>query len=416
MATSLDVKDHNEKYVLKTSEFALKLKEYSNDMAKLIILIKNLYALPKGTHLEFPSEAGSIKLRRSDLKHFESKLNKKLMEFKKYFKYSMKKTHARPKPWLFKGIYTPVVAGAALKKFFSDPRANFGPLSPRYASLVGEGRDAEAREFLLLAKQKAQTAIADLNRAYQNYEAKVAEANSKTSDKDKKVELEKAQAEYYKDRKDYDDYRNLTFAYENSVGANGVVDETTFAQWLQSSLSDQLPLLKGNGYVLRNTITMLFFVYIHTNGLQNEDNAQYTESDDVMLDAFNNPSYLPIYFVPQYTKNEKRIMEDQPDKDKVTTYQMIQKNHPHSVWRDEKGRDHDEGFLPEKFKTFFFQNIAAVNYISKSAVSDPAIKAQLEEDEFKQAMLTEHNFVHSAEAEWGSFLKEKRGKGKKKAQ
>lgn len=407
--TSLVTKDHNEKYVLKTSEFALKLKEYSNDLSNLITLIKNIYGLPKGTHLEYTTGGVPIKLKRSDLRSFETKLNKKLMEFKKYFKYSMKKTHARPKPWLFKGIYTPVVAGNALLRFFSNDQATFGPLSPRYDSLVREGKVAEAREYLQLLKRGAKAAVDSLNSALENYQAKAAEA------KGNKVELDKALSDYYRDRKDYDDHRNVTFAYENSL-SNGVFDDTLFARWLQSDLSDRFPLLKKNGYVLRNTITMLFFVYIHVNGLQNEENAQYTRSDEVMVDAFNNPSYLPIYFVPKDTKNEKRDMNDPQILEKPTTYEMIATNHPHYVRTDDKGKKHDEGFLPEKFKTFFFQNIAAVNYISKSAVTDEEIRASLDNDAVKEDMLTEHNIVKSAGAEWGTIFKEKRGKDKKKKQ
>jgi len=415
-------KAYAESYTIEPKDFGLKLKQYAVRQAKLILLIKNLYQLKKGVYLEYTApqvdDSGNEKmitlyLQRKDLKSYESKLNKKLMEFKKYFKYSMKKTREPPKPHSFKGTYTPVVAGPALTRFFSNQEANYGPLSPIYEELVtptGDPTvDAEkanaAGEFLELAKQKAERALLALQTATANFET-----NSQLLQKG--VELEEEPLEtYYHERSEYDTNANLFAAYQATVDGGRAFDQNTFAQYLLTPVSSflQLATQPQGGLLLRNTITMLFFIYIHNNVLQNGENAQYTTSDQVMLDAFDNQSVPALFFTPK-GKGAKQLMSDTGNK--LTTYKMIADNYPPHIKTDPKtGKKSEEGFKPEKFKTFFFQNIAASNYYSKSSLQADD-KRVLENADTKDRMLTEHNIVKSVSHEWTERLEPERIKQK----
>jgi len=61
-------------------------------------------------------------------------------------------------------------------------------------------------------------------------------------------------------------------------------------------LMDQLELVK-QGFMLRNTTTMLFYIYAHYNNLQSPTNAQFTSADDVMMTAFGGEYPCRIYFI-----------------------------------------------------------------------------------------------------------------------
>jgi hypothetical protein len=390
-------KGNVEHYSIKTADFALKLKEYASYQANLFTLTKNLYSLGKGVHLEYDlaEQPGVVvTVRRRDLRSLESKLTKHLMELKKYFRWSMKKSRSPPQPWSFKGIYTPVLAGTALSRFFTNEDANYGPVSPIYEEFVAQGQTEKANSFLRYVKERAVSGKAALAAADQQYPVDLAAANGD------KLKLVQAEKDYYLRRKEYDDNINLISAYDQAASQGG--SDQALHDWLLQPLKTFLAVLTANGYLLRNTITMLFFIYIHANNLQNGENAQYTRSDAVMTDAFNNAQYPAVYYVQKGLP--KQPMDQIAPEGRKTTYAMIAENNPPYVKKDPKsGKESDEGFKESKFKTFFFQNIAAANYVSKSAALQ-ADQDNLSRADVKEAMLTEHNFVKAVSQEWSVRL------------
>jgi len=180
------------------------------------------------------------------------------------------------------------------------------------------------------------------------------------------------------------------------------------------------------GYLLRNTTTMLFYIYAHAMDLQEGNNAQYARSDAVMDQAFGGDIPAAFYVYPEPSNKTKKNKSGKvsPVLLKVTmdqavamgliprslnTYDMIKVAHP--------------DFTPDRFKTYSYQNIAAANYFSKAALSaDPnlAIPAgALGTKEVRAAMLEEHNIVKEVSAEWRNLLepdrKPKRDARKKEA-
>lgn len=173
-------------------------------------------------------------------------------------------------------------------------------------------------------------------------------------------------------------------------------------------LMDQLPMAK-QGYLLRNTSTMLFYIYAHAQQLQAADNAQFAKSDAVMTEAFGGQIPAAFYSYPiGDDKAAKVTMTEAVAQGLIpapmNTYQVIAALHPPGV--DANGKE--VGFRPERFNTYFFQNIAAANYYSRTALAaDPALApaaAGLQQADIRAAMLNEHNIVKNVSAQWHDLL------------
>lgn len=165
------------------------------------------------------------------------------------------------------------------------------------------------------------------------------------------------------------------------------------------------------GYLLRNTTTMLFYIYAHAMDLQNAANAQLARSDNVMNEAFGGAIAAAFYSYPDPSGRTKKTKSgDQvPVILKTTmaqalaqgliaaplnTYDVIRVTHP--------------DFNPAQFNTYYYQNIAAANYYSRAALlADPDLAVAgeaLQQDNVRQAMLNEHNIVKQVSAEWHQHL------------
>jgi hypothetical protein len=203
------------------------------------------------------------------------------------------------------------------------------------------------------------------------------------------------------------------------------------------NLMTQLQLAKG-GYLLRNTSTMLFYIYAHANGLQDPDNAQFVRSDAAMTRAFGGNIPAVHFSLPsqqQGGKPTKMLMQQAIDSGYVqspgiNTYQNIAMIHPprqavYSVKDQEKGRGIagqakfdsrgqpvPEGFDPSKFNTYFFQNIAAANYYSRAELTAQNGLAEqgayLLQEDVRNAMLNEHNIVKDVSTRWHNLLEPSR--------
>lgn len=183
--------------------------------------------------------------------------------------------------------------------------------------------------------------------------------------------------------------------------------EAVRTQQAGQALMDNLPMVR-EGFLLRNTSTMLFYIYAHAyvdpetgeQGLQAKDNAQFARSDDVMMTAFGGNIPAAFYaFRGQDGKPAKITMAQAIQQGVVqapglNTYQVIQVTRP--------------DFNPNRFNTYFYQNIAAANYYSKAALAaDPTlveVAEGLQRPDIRQAMLNEHNLVKTVSAEWHELL------------
>ncbi|CAH6421701.1 Hypothetical protein HVR_LOCUS1340 [uncultured virus] len=175
------------------------------------------------------------------------------------------------------------------------------------------------------------------------------------------------------------------------------------------ALMDSLQMVR-QGYLLRNTSTMLFYIYAHTNTLQDVNNAQYARSDDVMMHAFGGQIAAAFYSYRGVDGKIAKLSMAQAVAQGIipnamNTYQVIAAIYPPGT-RNQKGED--VGFRPDRFNTYYYQNIAAANYYSKAALTaDPALAdaaTALARADVRQAMLNEHNIVKNVSAEWHDLL------------
>ena len=161
------------------------------------------------------------------------------------------------------------------------------------------------------------------------------------------------------------------------------------------SLMNSLDMAK-QGYLLRNTSTMLFYIYAHAQQLQDPANAQFARSDAVMDAAFGGNILAAFY--PLKDANGSKITMANAVAQGLTpglnTYQAIQQTRA--------------DFNPARFNTYFYQNIAASNYYSRAVLAaDPALApaaGALQQADIRAAMLAEHNLVKETSAHWHDLL------------
>jgi len=176
-----------------------------------------------------------------------------------------------------------------------------------------------------------------------------------------------------------------------------------------AALMDSLPMA-SQGYLLRNTSTMLFYIYAHANQLQAADNAQYARSDNIMDAAFG--GNIPASFLTYRGADGKQVkvpmgqaVADGIVQRALNTYEVITSMYPPGTL-NKKGVD--VGFNSQRFNTYYYQNIAAANYYSKAALAADANLAAaaqaLGQNDIRGAMLQEHNLVKAVSEEWHDIL------------
>lgn len=196
-------------------------------------------------------------------------------------------------------------------------------------------------------------------------------------------------------------------------------------------LMDSLPFVK-KGYLLRNAVTMLFYIYIYTNKLQVPGQGQFTKPDAVFKAAFNGK--LPATFYSRKDANgeqikmlmDRAVLEEDAGglglKKPMNTFAVITAGLSENTKNSEKNV-----FTSEKLNVYFYQSIAALNYLSKKNLEDAIelseyleedkkvkmyteIKDHLGEDEtsFRDQMLKEHEIIKATSRKWKELKKKQK--------
>jgi len=180
------------------------------------------------------------------------------------------------------------------------------------------------------------------------------------------------------------------------------------------------------GFFLRNTLTLLFYVYANTNGLLGRagetdlaKNAAYTRSDAVMNQAFG---ATPALYVKTPDVKGKTV-----NASTASTYAILSRNYDGVSARlaNKSGViSTDKRFDAAYFKTWYFQNIGGMNYsnvtdLENAALRNPPAAGALTlivgalNDGYRANMLAEHEIVKGVSAQWKAS---KVGLQKQKAQ
>lgn len=162
-------------------------------------------------------------------------------------------------------------------------------------------------------------------------------------------------------------------------------------------LMNTLPLAR-QGYLLRNTLTTLFYLYLHMNGLDTENNK--IRSDNFMLDVFGR---MPANFYQYRDPNGQitKISMDQAINQGLVTapmssYQVLAQLYPPGYRINNK---RDDSFRQESFSSHYIQNIINMNYWTiPGLMGNPAysqIVANLNDSNIQEQLKQEHNIVKS---------------------
>jgi hypothetical protein len=180
------------------------------------------------------------------------------------------------------------------------------------------------------------------------------------------------------------------------------------------SLMEYLPNAR-QGTMLRNTATMLFFIYAHQNSLLDAQDSRFARSDQHMEKCFGGTvpasfySYRGVDGKPDKVPMEVAIQRGyitQP----LNTFEVIGPLYPEGTVDK---RNNPKVFKPEKFNTCFFQNIAAANYYSRALLPKWGLQdaaEALSQPDLLAAMMQEHNIVKQASTEWHEFLAPERAR------
>lgn len=198
-------------------------------------------------------------------------------------------------------------------------------------------------------------------------------------------------------------------------------------------LMGQLPYVQ-QGFLLRNTCTMLFYIYAHASQLQDQNNAQNVHSDEVMNAAFGGD--IPASFFSSKVQGQKgkiqKVLMPQAVASglvpgPINTYEVISRSYP----ANNMAVKPEKRFNPANFNSFFFQNIAAPNYFSFDSATEAYkyagqyqpyaelenVPATLQDAGVRAQMRAEHDLVKAVSAAWKAILepgrKAKRAEKKK---
>lgn len=190
-----------------------------------------------------------------------------------------------------------------------------------------------------------------------------------------------------------------SFLSSNPLGFGTVNPKSENAQDL---LMKRLPLA-SSGLLLRNTATMLFYIYSHVNNLEDPSNTQIIKPNELFISTFNGSIPASFYSYSDTIGSRSKVVKIPMDKavsdgiisEPLSTFDVIKRRYP--------------DFNGERFKSYYFQNITALNYFTASNLADNKSMAEaydsLQSEEVRKGMLEEHKIVKEVCEEWIEKLK-----------
>lgn len=173
-------------------------------------------------------------------------------------------------------------------------------------------------------------------------------------------------------------------------------------------LSDCLVRAK-QGLLMRNTLNMLFYVYIYHNSLYAEtSDKSFVKSNEVMDLAFGS-SHPAVYTLVQNgtktkfhkktkTQSETPNIVKDVNKDNRNTYDILTEVYKNNNYTFEKSR----------FKMFFLQAISSINIYDDSDIQEVEVEGlplpeYLLQDSVRSDMLQEHEVTRRCSEAWDAF-------------
>lgn len=182
-------------------------------------------------------------------------------------------------------------------------------------------------------------------------------------------------------------------------------------------LFDSCPYLKA-GYALRNTITMLPYIYARVMGLQEPETGSYSHFDPVMEEAF---AKLPATFYKGPGEKDPKILMSKALKDgltdrELTTQEVIRLSRP-TFYADDtplfklsKNVTEEDQIYRKSFNNYYYQILTTLNFYTKQNLKETEDEEMLKvlevlnTKEHTDKMVEEHNIIKEVSTRWNEYL------------
>lgn len=184
-------------------------------------------------------------------------------------------------------------------------------------------------------------------------------------------------------------------------------------------LMSLLPRVR-EGYMLHNTVTILFYIYIWAQKLQDEKNRQFITPDAHWEQAFGKNISAAFFTMdhPETGKKVKYLMSEAVGDGIITspmnTYKVLEINYKPKKDKEEKY----PGFSKSHFNTYMLKPTSSLNFYTKSTKHPDELERQiqlLEDLEIRREMLKEHDIVKRTSKLWKERIDEQNPKKAAKA-
>lgn len=197
------------------------------------------------------------------------------------------------------------------------------------------------------------------------------------------------------------------FTNTDKFGSIDPIDSIT--NMFSAKLLDFLPCVKA-GFLLRNSITLLFYIYMKNNNLQEKENSQYSHFDDFMNKIFVE-MYSEFYTDLNYGKMlmieaiERGIIEHP-----LSTQDVIRLKRPEFNQDDTsiKIKASNDLIYRKSFKNYYTQLLASNNFYSKGdliRLNKIEILKILDNESIQKQMIEEYNIIIEVLQKWKNYNK-----------
>ena len=194
------------------------------------------------------------------------------------------------------------------------------------------------------------------------------------------------------------------FMNTNKFGSIDPVDDIT--NLYSAKLMDFLPCVKA-GFLLRNSLTLLLFIYHRNNNLQEKENKQYSHFDDFMNKIFtemDSEFYLDV-------NNGKILMTEAIERGIInyplSTQEVIRLKRPEFNQDDTRIKTKDNFIYRKSYPNFYIQLLASNNYYSKNdliRLDYIDILEAINNEFIVKQMIEEHNIIRTIAEKWNDQL------------
>lgn len=151
------------------------------------------------------------------------------------------------------------------------------------------------------------------------------------------------------------------------------------------------------GYGLRNSFQLIWFLAIYYNEMQNPEDKTTLKPNKAMAEIFGSPDY-PSRYINVMSDDGK--FSTTKNTEGLSTFEVME-------YRSRELEKKEKGFDRECFKIYCFPAILSLNiYKSGDLVED--IRETLKSEPLRQQLLKEYQILQKAKENWKTYIQEKK--------